>query len=232
MPAEVTKLTAQYMKIPLRIEVAPAGTTSHQVEQELFVVTKETKMQLLDKLLADTPGTVLVFSRTKHGAKKIAARIRDMGHSAIEIHSNRSLAQRKAALEGFKSGKYRIMVATDIAARGIDVKNISLVINYDLPDSSEDYVHRIGRTGRAGSFGKAVSFVAPEQRSEIKNIERLIKKALPIMALPPLPAPRTYITPVPFEHPGGGRGNNFRSRRSSGGQNRGTGRPRRRFNRS
>jgi ATP-dependent RNA helicase RhlE len=197
MPTEIAQLTAQFMRMPLRIEVAPAGTTVQQIEQEIFIIPKDSKMQLLDKLLADTDGTTLVFSRTKHGAKRIAAGIRSMGHSAVELHSNRSLAQRKEALAGFRSGKYRILVATDIAARGIDVSTITLVINYDLPDNSEDYVHRIGRTGRAGRSGKAVSFVAPEEKADIKSIERLIRKTLPILALPVLPPRRAA---PPFHH--------------------------------
>lgn len=198
MPKEVAQLTAQYMRMPLRIEVAPAGTPAARVEQEIFIVSKDAKMQLLDKLLTDTAGLVLVFSRTKHGAKKITASIRGMGHSSAELHSNRSLSQRKAALEGFKTGKFRILVATDIAARGIDVNNIELVINYDLPDNSEDYVHRIGRTGRAGKMGKAVSFVTPEEKGDIRSIEKLIRKTLPIVTLPVLP-PRRPKVEVPYE---------------------------------
>ena len=116
-----------------------------------------------------------------------------MGHTAVEIHSNRSQAQRKFAIEGFINKKFRIMVATDIAARGIDVKHISVVINFDLPDNTEDYVHRIGRTGRAGRSGKAISFVTPAERYDIKKIERLIKKSLPISSLPTLPPERPKI---------------------------------------
>jgi ATP-dependent RNA helicase RhlE len=117
-----------------------------------------------------------------------------MGHTAVAIHSNRSLAQRQAALAGFKTGRYRVLVATDSTARGIDVTDISLVVNYDLPDNSEDYVHRIGRTGRAGSVGKAVSFAGPDERMSIKQIERLIKKIIPIVPLPVLP-PRRIASP-------------------------------------
>lgn len=190
MPQEIAKVAANHMKLPLRIEVAPQGTASETIEQEMFIVNKNSKMQLLDKILNDTKGSTLVFSRTKHGAKKIARDVRAMGHSSAEIHSNRSLAQRIAALDGFKSGKIRVLVATDIAARGIDVSNISLVINFDLPECSEDYVHRIGRTGRAGKSGKAISFAAPDQKGNIKQIERLIRKTLPILALPILPPAR------------------------------------------
>ncbi len=116
-----------------------------------------------------------------------------MGHSATEIHSDRSLSQRQAAMVGFKSGKFRILVATDIAARGIDVDDIALVVNYDLPDNPDDYVHRIGRTGRAGSAGKAVSFVGPEERRDVQQIERLIKKYIPVSALPILPPRRAPV---------------------------------------
>ena len=126
----------------------------------------------------------------KFGAKRIATHLRALGHAAAEIHSNRSLNQRKEALEGFKNGKYRILVATDIAARGIDVKGIELVLNYDLPQSPGDYVHRIGRTGRIGGAGHAISFATPDQKSDIRDIERLIKATLPLKALPEMPPAR------------------------------------------
>lgn len=204
MPPAIAKMAAEHMSLPLRIEVAPAGTAAANVEQEIFIVSKEVKLQLLDKLLSDYQGTILLFSRTKHGAKKIVRAIRAMGHSAAELHSNRSLAQRREALDGFKSGKYRILVATDIAARGIDVTGIELVINYDLPDNSEDYVHRIGRTGRAGRAGTAVSFATPDQRNDIRSIERLIKKTIPITALPVLPprrpGPSAPVNPASFNY--------------------------------
>ncbi|MDP2625153.1 MAG: DEAD/DEAH box helicase, partial [Candidatus Peregrinibacteria bacterium] len=174
MPAKIAEIARQYMAKPLRVEVAPAGTTAEQVEQELFVVPRNQKMALLQQLLIEYKGTVLVFSRTKHGAKKITRIINNIGHKAAEIHSNRSLGQRHEALDGFKTGRYRVLVATDIAARGIDVTDIELVINFDLPDNSEDYVHRIGRTGRAGSTGRAISFACPEQGRDVKAIERLI----------------------------------------------------------
>lgn len=185
MPKEISSLAASYMKIPLRIEIAPQGTAAAQVEQELFIVRKPDKMRLLDHVLSEnTEATTLIFSRTKHGAKKIARDIRHMGHTADEIHSNRSQNQRQKALEGFKKGIIRVLVATDIAARGIDVKDVSLVINFDLPDNAEDYVHRIGRTGRAGRSGRAMSFATPTERADIKKIERLIRKTLPILSLP------------------------------------------------
>jgi ATP-dependent RNA helicase RhlE len=212
MPQEIARLATAHMQLPLRIEVAPAGTTAKNIEQELFVIRKEEKLQLLEKLLGEYTGTVLVFSRTKHGAKKITRQLRAMGHTAAEIHANRSLAQRREALEGFRSGKYRILVATDIAARGIDVTGIELVVNFDLPDDAEDYVHRIGRTARAGRAGKAISFAAPDQTSGIRNIERLIKAILKRSPLPPLPPPRA---PAPAAHGDEDRPRQFHHRRPS-----------------
>ncbi len=191
MPSEIVKIASSYMHLPVRVEIARAGTTAERVTQELFVVKKEDKLRLLDKLLTEHRGTVLVFSRTKHGAKRIAQAIRGMGHTATEIHSNRSLAQRKEALQGFKTGKYRVLVATDIAARGIDVKGIELVLNFDLPDHAEDYVHRIGRTGRAGHAGHAISFATPDQQRDIRDIERITRMNLPVSKLPELPPHKT-----------------------------------------
>ena len=178
MPKEILHLAAHEMKLPLRIEVAPQGTAAEKVEQEVIMVMKEGKMALLEKLLSGEPGSILVFSRTKHGAKKITKTLKDKGHKVAEIHANRSLIQRREALDGFKSGRYRVLIATDIAARGIDVTGIALVINFDLPDDPNDYVHRIGRTARAGREGKAISFATPDQRRDLQDIERLIR--LPI----------------------------------------------------
>jgi ATP-dependent RNA helicase RhlE len=180
MPAEIVDIAKAYMHFPLSVEVAPAGTTIKSVTQELFFVEKPDKVKLLATILGKYNGIILVFSRTKHGASKLARAVKNMGYSATEIHSNKSLNQRLGALEGFKIGKYRIMVATDIAARGIDVTGIQLVVNFDLPQTPEDYVHRIGRTGRAGLAGHAISFATPDQRREVKAIERLIKKTLPV----------------------------------------------------
>lgn len=200
MPEDIVRIAKQYMKLPTRVEIAPPGTAAERVTQELFFVQKQDKPQLLQKLLYEYKGSVLVFTRTKFGAKKLAASVRALGHAAAEIHSNKSLNQRKEALEGFRNGKYRILVATDIAARGIDVKGIELVVNYDLPDNAEDYVHRIGRTGRAGGAGHAVSFATPDQRRDVKDIERLMRATLPLSDLPkdlpPAPA-------MPAERPGG-----------------------------
>ena len=180
MPTRIVALAAAHMQLPIRVEVAPAGSSSKNVTQEIFFVEKANKISVLETVLSEYRGSVLVFTRTKHEAKKIAKFLKTAGHKSAEIHSNRSLGQRREALEGFKVGRYRVLVATDIAARGIDVKGIELVINYDLPENAEDYVHRIGRTGRAESMGHAISFAMPHQQNDIKNIERLIKKTLPV----------------------------------------------------
>ena len=193
IPGIVVKIATSHMKFPVHVEIAPSGTTAERIIQELFIVRKDAKKQLLEKLLNQYHGPVLLFSRTKRGARKITRLIRDMGHSAAEIHSDRSQSQRKEALDGFKTGKYRILVATDIAARGIDVVGIELVINYNLPEDPENYVHRIGRTGRADHEGRAISFATPEQGGDVRNIEKLIKNALPVLEHPELPKERfTY----------------------------------------
>lgn len=192
MPAEIVRMVNKYMKLPVHVEVAPSGTTAEGITQELYIVKHEAKAILLEKILAQHHGSVLLFARTKHGAHKIVKVIRDKGHRAAEIHSNKSMGQRREALEGFKSGRYRILVATDIAARGIDVSRIETVINYDLPDDVENYVHRIGRTGRAGSKGHAISFATPDQSRDVKNIERLINKQLPIVNHPEVPGEKFH----------------------------------------
>ena len=197
IPPEIMKMATCYLKLPIRIEVAPTGTIAEHLTQEIFIIPKADKTRLVDKLLQQYLGPTLIFTRTKYGAKKLNRAVRDMGHQAAEIHSNRTLFQRKDALAGFKSGKYRVLIATDIASRGIDVSNIELVLNYDLPTNTEDYVHRIGRTARAGVSGHAISLAMPEQRQELRAIERLIKKSLPISPVPELPPIRARkFTPV------------------------------------
>ncbi|MBI4132301.1 MAG: DEAD/DEAH box helicase [Candidatus Sungbacteria bacterium] len=198
MPVEIMEVASRYMKLPIRIEIAPTGTTVERVTQELFIVPREHKSKLLAKVLQNHSGSTLIFTRTKHGAKRLQRQIRALDIHAAEIHSNRSLAQRREALEGFKSGKYRVLVATDIASRGIDVVGIELVLNYDLPSTSEDYVHRIGRTARAGAGGHAITFAMPEERSEVRAIERLIRKPLPVSQLPDLPEIAAPAFPPPL----------------------------------
>jgi len=195
MPSEILSLARQHMKLPINIEIAPSGTAAENIVQEVFFIEKQAKSQLLLAVLKQYHGPVLVFSRTKYGARKIARNLRREGKSAAEIHSDRTQNQRRDALEGFKSGKYRVLVATDIAARGIDVIGIELVVNYDLPTNTQDYVHRIGRTARAGMAGRAISFATLDQRKDVKDIERLIKTGLSIQPIPSLPPRRTSSPP-------------------------------------
>ncbi len=213
MPESIMRLASSYMKLPISVEIAKSGTPIEKVVQEVFIVRNEDKRLLLEKILYQYHGSVLLFTRTKHGASKIVRMIKDLGHSAAEIHSNRSLPQRREAMDGFKSGKYRILVATDIAARGIDVKNIEIVINYDLPEDPENYIHRIGRTGRAGQGGRAISFAMPDQGADMKNIENLMKAVVPVSKHPEVPEAEFYKTHVPKPHP---KGFLYRGMRSGG----------------
>ena len=194
IPKEIMEIASKHMKLPLSVEIAPSGTTAEWVTQEVFIVKKEAKSRLLVKLLAQYKGAVLLFSRTKYNARKICRSIRDAGYSAAEIHSNRTLPQRREALEGFKSGRYKVLVATDIAARGIDVTGIELVVNYDLPEDAQNYVHRIGRTGRAGHKGHAISFAQPDQSVDVRDIEKLIRTTLPISKHPSIPSEQFILS--------------------------------------
>ena len=195
MPRDIMSMAARHMKLPINVEVAPQGTAAERVSQEMFVVRREMKNVLLGKLLAQYRGSVLLFSRTKHGARKLTRDIKEMGHSAAEIHSDRTLAQRKASLEGFKVGRYRVLVATDIAARGIDVKGIELVINFDLPDDAENYIHRIGRTGRAGMEGRAISIATPDQADQVQAIERIMRSEIKLLQHPDVETQTLYRAP-------------------------------------
>jgi len=204
MPAEIVRIASKYMQLPLRIEVAPAGTSAKNVEQEMLVMAAENKLVHLKKLLNQGEGKVLIFAMTKRIVKKLTERLVKQGFTAVEIHSNKSQGQRKKALAGFKSGEFRIMVATDIAARGIDVSGIELVINYDLPVRCEDYVHRIGRTARAGKSGKAVSLVLPNQLKDVKTIERLISKSIKLTRIATDPSVPSEVLDVRRTRGGGG----------------------------
>ncbi|MDR3284272.1 MAG: DEAD/DEAH box helicase [Treponema sp.] len=183
MPPEIRQITRTYMRSPATVEVAPSGTAIEAVEQSLCIVQRDQKKSVLETLLGKSFGPVLVFVRTKHLASKLT-RTLVKTYPVAELHSNRSQNQRQNAIDGFRSGKYRILIATDIAARGIDIKDIELVINYDLPDEAESYIHRIGRTGRAGKGGQAVSIAVPDQGKLVRDIERLLKKSIRVVTYP------------------------------------------------
>jgi ATP-dependent RNA helicase RhlE len=176
MPDDVSKLVGDVLKNPERIEVAPQGKTADRVEQRLYFVPMQQKRQLLSELLKDVSlNRVIVFTRTKHGANRVAEHLSKTGVIAEAIHGNKSQNARQRALEQFRTGKARVLVATDIAARGIDIDHISHVINFELPNEPESYVHRIGRTARAGGEGIAISFCDSSERSYLRDIERIIR---------------------------------------------------------
>ncbi len=188
MPKEIEAIARQLMPSPTRIETDRSGATPVEVSHEMFVIKNFLKSQLLALQLKQYTGPVLIFTRTKRMASKLTQRVNRMGFAAAEIHSDRSQGQRRNALEGFKRGRYQILIATDIAARGIDVTGIELVVNYDMPANSEDYVHRIGRTGRAGKTGHAISYANVSQKGSIRSIERFMNTRLEISPLPELPS--------------------------------------------
>jgi ATP-dependent RNA helicase RhlE len=168
----VKDVAAKYMKTPVRIEIGSVLKPSENVELRAFDVAADKKQELLEHLLGTEEGSFLVFVRTKHGADRVARRLARSGYAATQIHGDRSQAQRNQALRSFSEGRHRVLVATDVAARGIDVAHIGHVINFDLPKVPEDFVHRIGRTGRASAKGVASTFTAPNERGDLKRIER------------------------------------------------------------
>ncbi len=182
MPKEIAGLADGLLRNPVRIEVAPGATTVERVNQNVIHVEPSQKLKVLADLLKDNNMTrTLVFTRTKHGADKVTKGLSAAGFTASAIHGNKSQANRERALAGFKAGKILVLVATDIAARGIDVDGISHVVNFDLPHVPESYVHRIGRTARAGAAGVAIAFCTPEDRSLLRDIERTIRQTVPVM---------------------------------------------------
>jgi len=185
MSSDVKKLAKQIQKSPKLIQIGRQHNPIETITQALIDVEKPRKLALLLHLLETTHMfSVLIFSRTKHGADKMNKKLARAGISSVAIHSNRTQRQRQSALDGFKAGKYQVLVATDIAARGIDVDGITHVINYDVPGFPEDYVHRIGRTGRAAKTGDAITFVAGDERKSLRKIEAFIGKKIPVQKLP------------------------------------------------
>ena len=202
MPKEIEQLAAGILHDPAFVKVDPVSSTVERIDQSLYFVEKGNKKLLLPWLIKNLEPPVqnaLVFSRTKHGADKIARDLTKQGITAAAIHGNKSQSARVAALEGFKEGKTKVLVATDIAARGIDISELSHVFNYDLPEVPETYVHRIGRTARAGADGTAVSFCAPEEMEYLAGIEKLNRRKIPVVSGHPwdgVPAPVKAAPPV------------------------------------
>ena len=199
MPREIRELASTLLINPVSIEITPVATAAETVEQAVFVVPNSNKPRLLHTLLSGATITrALVFTRTKHGADKVLRHLMQAGVRADAIHGGKSQSKRQRALADFKTNRLRVLVATDIAARGIDVDGISHVINYDLPTEVESYVHRIGRTGRAGATGIALTFCDPNERSKLRAIERVIRQPIEILKLPTLLATPAAIA-VQFE---------------------------------
>ena len=187
MPAAVERLSGDILSHPVRIEVTPRATPIERIEQSVYHVPAPDKLALLATILKDPAcSRVLVFSRTKHRANRIAERLEKWGVSADAIHGNKSQGARQRALKRFRSGEVRVLVATDIAARGIDVDAVSHIINFELPNEAESYVHRIGRTARAGAGGTALSFCDPSERDYLRDIEKLIKRRLTVVGEEPV----------------------------------------------
>jgi ATP-dependent RNA helicase RhlE len=190
MPDNLDGLARAGLKNPVQVMVNPPATAAHTVTHEVHHTTHDDKISLLLNLIQDPAGSVLVFTRTKHRADRLGTALEHKGHRVAVLHAGRRLSQRRAALEGFRRGTYRILVATDIAARGIDVANIGHVVNFDLPNTPEDYVHRIGRTGRMKAIGRATSFVTGEDHFQLRAIEKLLGR----------PVPRAAGSPPPQSH--------------------------------
>jgi len=216
LPTDLARLVQASVNNPVRVMVTPSATTADGVTQAVHHTSHDAKADLLLSLLGADKDTALVFTRTKHRADRVGRMLGSAGHRVAVLHGDRSLSQRRAALDGFKRGTFRVLVATDIAARGIDVANIGHVINFDLPNCPEDYVHRIGRTARMKATGRATSFVTGEDHQQLRDIERLLGQAVPLAPGSTRPASVPHVrvgAPHRNERPSSGRPNGFRGRR-------------------
>jgi len=205
---DIRELASRILRNPVSVEVAPRNTTAERVDQVAFKVPKEAKRHLLVHLFdhgAQGEGTwhqVLVFTRTKHGANRLAQQLEGAGIRAAAIHGNKSQGARVRALEDFKSGQIAALVATEVASRGLDIKELPQVVNYELPNVPEDYVHRIGRTARAGASGRAVSLVAPDEVGLLRDIEKTMGRAVPVLPTPAFEIKTTQPVNRPSVSPG------------------------------
>jgi ATP-dependent RNA helicase RhlE len=175
LDASIREIVKDYVHKPVRVEIGQTSKPSDRVKLRVYTVMQDQKLAQLDQMLNEEEGTFLVFSRTKHGAERIGRKLEKLGHKTETIHGDRSQSQRTSALKKFSDGKARVLVATDVAARGIDVSHIAHVVNFDLPNGSDDFVHRIGRTGRAGASGVATTFITPLEKGDAKKLERELK---------------------------------------------------------
>jgi ATP-dependent RNA helicase RhlE len=175
LDANIREIVRDYVNKPVRVEIGQTSKPSDRVTLRVYTVMQDQKLAQLDLMLNEEEGTFLVFSRTKHGAERIARKLLKLGHKTESIHGDRSQSQRTAALKKFSDGKARVLVATDVAARGLDVSHIAHVVNFDLPNGSDDFIHRIGRTGRAGASGVATTFITPLEKGDAKKLERELK---------------------------------------------------------
>ncbi|MDO5969020.1 DEAD/DEAH box helicase [Flavivirga aquimarina] len=214
---EIKKLAHGILNNPVQVEATPENTTVEAITQKVYRVAKGLKTGLIIKLISDGNWKqVLVFTRTKHGANKLCKKMISANISAAAIHGNKSQGARTKALAGFKNGRIRVLVATDIAARGLDIPLLPHVVNFELPNISEDYVHRIGRTGRAGAKGEALSLVSADETTYLQSIEKLIDMKLPVEIIEGFePDPNASTVPEKRQQRGGGN----RSRRNSGSEN-------------
>lgn len=193
---DIRKLATELLKQPAQVDVTPVNQTADRVQQQAFLVDKHRKRELLSHLIGSRNWQqVLVFVRTKHGADRLAKQLQKDGLTTAAIHGDKSQGARLKALDDFKQGKARVLVATDIAARGIDISELPHVVNYDLPQVAEDYVHRIGRTGRAGNTGTALTLVTPEDISAVQDIEKLIRQVIPMEVMPGYEHDPDYVAP-------------------------------------
>lgn len=196
MPEEIQALTRKILYKPVTVEVTPVSSTVDTIDASLYYVDQANKRKLLAYLLRhEDVSSTLVFTRTKHGADRVAKFLNKEKITAASIHGDKSQNARQTALSNFKSGAVRVLVATDIAARGIDIEKLSCVFNFDLPNTPEDYVHRVGRTGRAGCEGRAISFSNIEEKEYVKNIEKLTKKTIPVVEEHPFPMTVFEVAP-------------------------------------
>ncbi|MGH7726000.1 MAG: DEAD/DEAH box helicase, partial [Candidatus Eiseniibacteriota bacterium] len=221
MPPDLNKVAQEAMRDPLRVDLAPPSRPAAGITQAVYPVPRHLKTELLDEiLLRSEVGSVIVFTRTKHGASRLARQLERRGHSVAALHGDRTQGQRERALEDLKRGRVQVLVATDIASRGIDVDDITHVINYDVPHTPEDYVHRIGRTGRVDAVGDAFTLMTPEEQKDVTGIERFLGKTIARVIIPDFDY---KARPTPSAHGSSGDGGRSRDGRSRGGRGEGRG---------